>query len=234
MEASGMVQAQSHSYTHAMGWVSDTVQGFHLPPLEPGHWSLSQCTGGDTRSAIPLYPRGSALAHRLYTDDPRLRDHLATWLSQHEDFSGLDSARVLFTLKKALFEQMALFPRSHGNGGIWETQEQRVLRTIQEIDLARSALIKNLGKERNELCLPWGEYDETTLQCARKAGIRRIYGLEHGSNPILSLPWMIKRFEPRPRGSLWLKSRLWIYRSRIRSEIYSRLSRRRYPQILSG
>lgn len=234
MEASGMVQAHSHSYSHAMGWVSDAVQGFHLPPLGPGHWSLSQCTGGDTRSGIPLHPRGSALAHRLYTDDARLRDYLAAWLSRQQDFVILDSTKVLSTLTKALFAQTAVFQRSHGNRGIWETQEQRMLRTMEEIALARSALIKNLGKERDELCLPWGEYDETTLQCARKAGIRRIYSLEHGSNPILALQWMIKRFEPRPRGSLWLKSRLWIYRSRIRSEIYSRLSRRRYPQILSG
>jgi peptidoglycan/xylan/chitin deacetylase (PgdA/CDA1 family) len=229
MEASGLVQAQSHAYQHAMGWISDTIQRFHLPPAAPGHWSLGQCTHGDVRAGIPLYLRGSALAHRLYHDDPRLRDHLAAWLAQQGDAGRPAAATAVSGLRKALFEQVAAFKRSQVDGGRWETEKERRQRTLAEMTRARAALVEHLGGRRDELCLPWGQYDGVTLDCAREAGIQRIYGLERGSNPTGRLGWIINRFEPRPRGALWLKSRLWIYRSRIRSAIYCQLSRRRKP-----
>ena len=99
-------------------------------------------------------------------------------------------------------------------------------RTIEDLTWARGALQHHLGGVRDELCLPWGEYDAVTLECARAAGIRRVYTLDRRPNPAGKIGFLVNRFEPRARGSWWLRSRLWIYRSTWRTALYGRLSRR--------
>lgn len=206
LEASGLVTVQSHSWSHRMGWVGDEIVGFHRGR---SHWSLAQCTGGDERVGIPLYLRGSALAHRLYRDAPELRDRLARAAQAGASDENLRAAA-----------------RGAGRGGGWESDAERRARTLDEIVRARQALEARLGGARDELCLPWGEYDETTLACAREAGVRRVYTLDRGPNPAGGVGFLVNRFEPRARGASWLRGRLWVYRSTLRARFYAALSRR--------
>lgn len=210
LEATGLVTVQSHSWSHRMGWVGDEIVGFHRGR---SHWSLAQCTGGDDRPGIPLYRRGSALAHRLYRDDPGLRDHLARRAQ-----TGASDAELRAEARRYRDEQ--------GDRGTWEAADERRRRTADEIVRAREALEARLGGTRDELCLPWGEYDEVTLECARAAGIRRVYTLDRGPNPAGRIGFLVNRFEPRPKGALWLRGRLWVYRSARRAHLYAALSHR--------
>ncbi|MEW6489751.1 MAG: hypothetical protein AB1578_17820, partial [Thermodesulfobacteriota bacterium] len=57
--------------------------------------------------------------------------------------------------------------------------------------------------------------------------IRRVYTLDRGPNPAGRIGFLVNRFEPRARGSLWLRLRLWLYRSTIRADLYARASGRR-------
>jgi hypothetical protein len=91
---------------------------------------------------------------------------------------------------------------------------------------ARERLESRLGGCRDELCLPWGEYDESTLEVARRAGIRRVYSLERRPNPAGRVGFVVGRFEPRPRGRCWLRSRLWLHRDTLRARLYRLLSGR--------
>jgi peptidoglycan/xylan/chitin deacetylase (PgdA/CDA1 family) len=225
LEESGLVTVHSHSFSHAMGWVGEEIVGFHLGPAGRSHWSLSQCTGGDERLGIPLYRRGSALAHRLHFDDRGLRDHLADWL-ESQGGAGYVAERGAAAVAAELGGEARRFREGRPDLGRWESQEDREHRTVEEIVRAREALEGRLGGTRDELCLPWGEYDEVTLSCARRAGVRRVYTLDRGSNPAGRVGFRVKRFEPRARGSRWLRSRLWIYRSSVRARTYAVLSGR--------
>jgi len=224
LEASGLVRVQSHSHTHRMGWVGERIVGFHLGRFGRTHWSLAQATGGDARLGIPLYPRGSAAAHRLYFDDREVRDRLAGWLAERGGEAYVEEVGVPLVRK----ELASLAARSGGGrAGRWETQDEREQRTVEEFARARGELEERLGGRRDELCLPWGEYDATTLACARKAGVRRVYTLDRTPNPAGRLGFLVGRFEPRPRSGRWLRRRLWIYRSVLRTRLYGWLARRR-------
>jgi len=225
LEATGLVAVQSHSFSHAMGWTGEEIAGFHLGNAGRGHWSLAQCTGGDVRLGIPLYARGSALAHRLYRDDPGLRDHLADWLAERggEAYVATRGSRAV---EDELRSQAKSYRASSSTTGRWETEEDRRRRTLEEIVRARAALEERLGGTRDELCLPWGQYDAATLRFARQAGVRRVYTLDRRPNPAGRIGFLVNRFEPRPRRGAWLRPRLWIYRSTLRTELYGRLSGR--------
>ncbi|GAB4269191.1 polysaccharide deacetylase family protein [Deferrisoma sp.] len=226
LERTGLVEVQSHSWGHAMGWASDEIVGFHLGRCGRTHWTLPQCTGGDERLGIPLYPRRSALACRLYRDDPGLRDHLASWLEDRggEAYVG---ERGVQRVTRELRREALRYQESTGERGTWETDEERERRTVEDLVRAREALESRLGGVRDQLALPWGHYDEVTLTCARKAGIRRVYTLDRKPNPVGRIGFLVHRFEPRPKGAWWLRSRLWIYRSTWRTALYGILSGRR-------
>lgn len=222
LEASGLVTIQSHTWSHPSGWVGDEIVGFHLGSRGRAHWSLAQATGGDDRLGIPLYRRGSAIGGRLFHDDPAARDRCAEWLTERggEAYVAERGAAVVDG------ELRKLLGREAG-AGRWESDAQREERTTAEIHRARAALEERLGGRRDELCLPWGEYDEVTLRCARAAGIRRVYTLRRRPNPTGRIGLFVHRFEPRPRSPRWLASRLWIYRSTARAALYRFLSGRR-------
>lgn len=228
LEATGVVTVHSHSYSHAMGWVGDRILGFNLGAA---HWSVPEATGGDRRLGIPLYARGSALAHRLYRDDPNVRDGLAEWLARRGG-----AAYVRERGGKAVARELAgearRLRRSAGTDGAWESEEERERRVTEEIVRARSALEERLGGRRDELCLPWGEYDQVTLDCARRVGIRRVYTLGGGPNPAGAVGLLVHRFEPRGKGPLWLRSRLRIYGSTLASRLYVDFFR--YRTVSSG
>ncbi len=226
LEATGLVEVQSHSWSHAMGWVSDEITGFHLGRFGRTHWSLPQCTGGDERLGIPLYRRGSVLAHRVYRDDPGLRDHLARWLEARGGEAYVEE-RGARAVQRELLAEARRYRQARGERGRWETEAERRARTVEDLVRAREALESRLGGRRDELALPWGQYDAVTLECARRAGIRRVYTLDRRPNPVGRIGFLVHRFEPRPRGAWWLRTRLWIYRSAWRTTLYGILSGRR-------
>ena len=226
MEKSGLVAIQSHSLEHRSIWGGDRVTGFNLGAAQKMHWSLGQITDGDVRLGIPVYQRRSALACRQYHDSPKLRDLLADWLDGR---GGADyiAERGRKAVETELWDRYRTCCQRNDCAGIWESLDNRVKRTKADIAGARELLEERLGSVRDELCLPWGDYDAVTLECAKQAGIRRVYTLDRGPNPARSAGFLLNRFEPRPRGPAWLKSRMWIYRSICRSVVYARMSRRK-------
>lgn len=224
LEASGRVVVQSHSYSHRMGWVDDQLLGFNLGRFGRRFWYAVEASGGDARLGVPVFQRGSALAHRLFREDPELREELTAWVDSRGGDAWIAQAG-LRTVEEGLREIVQAYRARRGRLGLWETDEERRARTIEEIARARQELERRLGGRRDELCLPWGESDALTLACARQAGIRRVYTLIRGANPAGRVGFLVNRFEPRPQGALWLRNRLWIHRSARRARWYGLLSR---------
>lgn len=225
MEASGLVEVHSHTMHHRSVWKGDRVSGFNLGSATNTHWSLAQINGGDRRLGIPVYPRGSGLAFRCYEDDKGLRDKLANWVDRKGALAYLKEAGVEVVTAK-LRQLTREYIETYGNTGRWENRNERIARTKAEIVDARQVLEDRLGGTRDELCLPWGAYDEVTLDCARQTGINRVYTLDRGVNKAGNIDLCVNRFEPRPRGRWWLMNRLWIYRSVLRCRVYQTLSKR--------
>lgn len=223
LEASGRVRVGSHSLHHRIGWVSDRPRGFHLAPTT--HWGLGQANGGDVRLGVPVFRRGSALAHRLFHDAPEVRDSLCDWVAER----GGEAYVLERGVEAVSRELLACWERLTRNGaaaGRWESEVERLERTHGEISGSLSLLRERLGGPRVEFCLPWGEYDDTTLRLARDAGCERVYTLRRRPNRAREIGSLVHRFEPRARGPLWLRSRLWIYRSTWRAALYGRLGGR--------
>lgn len=225
MEKSGLVAIQSHSLEHRSIWGGDRVTGFNLGTANKTHWSLAQITDGDVRLGIPVYQRGSAIGCRRFHDDRELREVMAGWLEERGGAAFIADQGVKAT-EAALWEVCRAYLQKADAKGEWESPAHRAERTRADIVGARKLLEDRLGGVRDELCLPWGEYDAVTLECAKQAGVRRVYTLDRGPNPARSAGFLLQRFEPRPRGPVWLKSRLWIYASIFRSLVYARLSPR--------
>jgi hypothetical protein len=165
------------------------------------------------------------LAFRQYEDDKGLRDRLAGWLEKKGGDAYLHEAGME-KVAAELWQLVRDYTESSGELGRWESRDERIVRTDAEIGEARRILQDRLGSSRDELCLPWGTYDNVTLECAVRSGINRVYTLDRGANPAGNIGFCVNRFEPRPRGRWWLKNRLWIYRSHLRCRIYQALSRR--------
>jgi len=148
---------------------------------------------------------------------------LADWLDER---GGADYIAEIGA-KEAESELLDRYRTYIGHGDIkgrWEPLDERRKRTIADMAGACQVLENRLGGVRAELCLPWGEYDSITLDCAEQAGIRRVYTLDREPNPARRIGFLLNRFEPRPRGPFWLKTRMWIYASTFRTLMYSRMS----------
>lgn len=220
LEASGWVEIHSHSLAHRAGWSRERIRGFHLGH---SHWALEQITGGDVRLGIPLYSRRSALAARLYHDDPGLRDALAAWLESRGG-QGYVAERGEKAVQAELHREAQTYREAHPSGGRFESEEERRARVTEDLGRARALLEERLGGRRDELCLPWGHHSRTTLECARAVGVRRVYTTAVGPNPAGRIGFLVNRFGPmRSNGPLWLRSRLWVYRSVRRAALYAKL-----------
>jgi len=221
LEESGLVEVQSHSFEHRVVWAGDGIRGFHLGSRGRAHWSLPQATEGDERLGIPLYRRRSSLASRRYWDDPGLRDVLARWMEERGGEAYVASKGVQ-TVEAELHAEARAYREKHPDRGRWETEEERAERTVLDLARAKETLEARLGGVRDELCLPWGHHDAVTLECARRVGIRRVYTTGRGANPAGRIGYLVQRFGPmrRTNGALWLRWRLWLYRSAYRAGLY--------------
>jgi peptidoglycan/xylan/chitin deacetylase (PgdA/CDA1 family) len=234
LEKSGLVEVQSHTFEHRMGWKGSQIRGFHLGRRGRGHWTLPQATGGDERLGIPLYPRGSGLGNRLYLDDAGLRECLAQWLAARGG-EGYIGERGVETVTAELSGVAESYRSDHGDQGRWETDEEREARTLRDLSLAKEGLESRLGGCRDELCLPWGHYDDVTMECARRVGIRRLYTVSRGPNPAQRIGFLVHRFGPMREsdGASWLRKRLWVYRSSLRASLYGQNYGVRLPGLLA-
>ena len=165
MQASGIVDVQAHTKTHAWYFASDRIVDFHHPadsyfwldwnarPAAKHSWLTR-----DFRAAVPwgtpVYEFASTLLRQRYFDDPTVAQCATAYVS---DAGGRDFfTRPLW--RRELDGVVARHRASAGLRGCYETDDQYVIRVKDEMAGSRRILAERLKKSVDFLCWPCGDY----------------------------------------------------------------------------
>lgn len=95
------------------------------------------------------------------------------------------------------------------------TDEERLLFCVQDFCTSLE-VIKEINKEARQLiCWPWGEFDNITIQAAKKAGFTGAFNLDRFYNGPGTDPFHLHRLPvSHHKSRQWLRSRLHMYTTR--------------------
>ncbi len=176
LHTSGVIDVQSHSWSHSMVFSGDVPEtfvgpGFGAGPLlnrpraqtadSPGEAAAPTFLGPGDLGA-PLYPRRSRLSDAWrFFEDPHARDRCTT----HVRANG---GAAFFARPRWRAELLAV----HGAGsGRLESDAERDQAIVEELDRARSELNARLGTNTvRHVCAPWGIGGDVTRRAARRLG----------------------------------------------------------------
>ncbi len=179
MQASGVIDVQSHTVTHNWYFGASTVVDFHHPHSDyywldwlanPGekHAWLNQ----DFRARIPLgrpvYTHQQTLLGRRYRDDPDIAAACVQHVATHggrEFFRARDWRQQLHGVVDAQ-------RRSAGDAGALESPAEYQARIVEELSGSRRIIEERLGKAVDLLCWPCGDYSPALQQLALECGYR--------------------------------------------------------------
>lgn len=89
------------------------------------------------------------------------------------------------------------------------TPEERLTFCLNDFSCSKTRLEHILGRPCPYLCLPWGQYDDVTLQAAKQAGYSAVLTLDRGAAGSQTTPLRIGRRAVSDRKTLaWLALRL--------------------------
>ena len=97
-------------------------------------------------------------------------------------------------------------------------------RLLQDLERSKSLIEEMLGKNCRFLAWPWGKYNGTAIQLAKKAGFEGLATTEKGVNPPGGDPMTIKRVVAKSGNPRWFQQRVQIYSHRILGTVYSRVA----------
>jgi hypothetical protein len=171
LHASGLMDVQSHTHSHAMIFSHDAVLGFVTPdfadepllqrPLAPGDGGLRFLD--PSALGTPLHLRRSRMsdARRFIADSragARCRDHVA----QHGGAAFFD--------RPAWRHELLSLLRA-GPAGFYESDTARAAAIREELAVAREELESRLGtKNVRHVALPWGIAGEITRGALAETG----------------------------------------------------------------
>jgi peptidoglycan/xylan/chitin deacetylase (PgdA/CDA1 family) len=169
LKTSGLIDIQSHSYSHSAMFSGSDIIGFVTPdfrdqtllrrPLASAHSTL-RWLGPDDLGA-PLYARRSRLSDALrWFDDEAARERCL----QHVAASG----GALFFDRPSWRAELTAAAGSIG--GRNETPDEQERAILAELHDARTALEERLGGSVTHACLPWGIAGRTTRRALARTG----------------------------------------------------------------
>ena len=165
LQASGLVDIQSHTRTHTWYFVSDRIVDFHHPGDEYVwlDWNLNRAQKHswltrDFRAAVPwgtpVYDHAQTLLGRRYFDDPELAHRTVAYVAAH-------GGQRFFTRPgwRAELRQVAAEDRVRsGAPGRYESDEDHAARLRDELVGSKRLLENGLNKPVDFLCWPCGDY----------------------------------------------------------------------------
>jgi peptidoglycan/xylan/chitin deacetylase (PgdA/CDA1 family) len=178
MEASGLVDIQSHALTHTWYFSDPHIVDFHhpwddYPWLAWNHapaYKHAYMTQ-DQRELVPfgspIYAYDKALVCRRYFPDESLSAHLAYFVEQAG--AGFFSRP---NWKAELTAATAAYREANPLEDHTESLEEYRQRVLGELTLSKRLIEKNLSKEVDYICWPGGAYNDTVLELARQVGYK--------------------------------------------------------------
>lgn len=221
MEASGLIDIQSHTLTHARYFASPVIRDFNsgFPA-----WWFPFATCGDMRLGIPVYEEEKGLLAIRYFDDSKLREYIADYVKKKggESFFKTRSRDEWFKELIALTEEYKV--KERGLKGYFETEKEKRDRIEKELSYSKAEIEQKLNKECLFICWPWGKYNDELITLAKMCGYKGAATTERGANTCGIDPVYIKRFDIKKGNLGWFKSRLFIYSNGIFARIYPLIS----------
>lgn len=215
MEDSGLIDIQSHTHLHSDAFVSEEIVDFNRnDPSQNYFFGTGWATGGDKRLGIPFYKRASSVAATIYYDDKKLRDFLADYVSKKP--SSLNNNKELFSVVQDFRERIKILDS-------YESHTEREVRITKELLLSRKFIERNLQKKCSFICWPWGEYQDFSINYARKAGYLGAVTCDPGTNTRKTDLMKIKRI-PYSRKLWKLKFQIFFYSNSVLGELGSTIN----------
>ena len=176
MEASGVIDIQSHTLTHTWYFKSDVLVDFHHPddsypwlawnnfPERKYKW-VDESQDGLVPYGTPVYEFGRSLGIRRYFDDAALRDHLTNFVQSKNGAFFDDPA-----WRRNLSDQVRVYTARHSLRGRYESEEEYNRRLHCEIVETKQTLETHLNKQIEFLCWPGGAHTPQADLIALRSG----------------------------------------------------------------
>ncbi len=178
MQASGVIDIQSHTLTHTKYYVSDRMTGIHHPgadclyPVGNLYPERKPRYIGDADFerllpyGTPFFEEASAVVARRVEINPEFNRACVQELENH-DWTALEATALARRRIAPLYEHFRQTDRLVLG---LETEKARRLRVEQELRLSRRRIEAELGKEVRYLCWPHGDNSPEAHQMALEAG----------------------------------------------------------------
>lgn len=178
---SGIIDVQSHSYSHSMLFSSDTPVSF-VSPAFTGEPLLNRpriCTSAPSdlhpqfldpnAYGAPLYDRRSRLSDAWrYLESPDARERCMAHVRQH---GGPD-----FFNREGWVEELKTVHASANGAGRYEDESKRRGAILEELDRSRAELRARLpGARITQVCAPWGIAGGVARDTARTLGFDALF-----------------------------------------------------------
>ncbi|MCO5185697.1 MAG: polysaccharide deacetylase family protein [Anaerolineae bacterium] len=177
MEASGLVDIQSHAMTHTWYPTSDKIVDFHHPG-DSYQWLIWNAYP-DTKPfwhqsfdetavpyGTPVYAFGKSIPSRRYLPDDKLTHTLVEIVETAGGRAFFDEPQW----RSTLVATAADFRNEYGDTGRYETDKEREHRLYDEVVGSKHAIENALNKEVRFICWPGGGEDPLARRIALENG----------------------------------------------------------------
>lgn len=187
MQASGLIEIQSHGHDHARVFTGPDLQGFlgpgrgnvwmlwnQRPETKPEWWRV--LASDRSLWGQPVFRQAPALAHRAYRPDAGAVERL---MSRAAAQGG-----TLFDKpdwERRLREEWVRTLREQGDRGGLERTEEYERRLEEDLGKSRQLLASRLGRPVKFLCWPENEFSALGERVARRLGFKATVSNRHQS-----------------------------------------------------
>lgn len=190
MEASGLVDVESHGLTHSKIIRSDSIRDFHHPgadclnpignrfPLRKPFYMKDPGFEKLLPFGFPFFEEASALVTREVRINPDFSDECVSRLetSDWDKYSFGECMTVVDPIQRRYRNDKSLVVRV-------ETVEEYRSRVLFELSESKSLIERNLNKKVNCICWPNGDYNEFCVDAAFRSGYRFVHAVP-GKGPM--------------------------------------------------
>lgn len=172
MHASGVVDVQSHTYSHSPVFCADAIAGFVTPDYDPGNFLNRPLLDGEPAPTYlsrkhlgaPIHPSRSRMADvRRVHEDRALRARCM----EHVDAHG---GAAFFGRERWHAELRAVAAAAPASTRV-ESEAERARALEDELARSRDVLNDRLGAPVvRQVCFPWGIAGELARETARRVG----------------------------------------------------------------
>lgn len=178
MQASGVIDIQSHSHTHALVHVGTRIRDFLNPETDPyliGNFNIPVVRQGESdrvdrplRLGRPVYEALPRLAgRRRYFDDENVRRECEAYVTER-------GGSAFFTRPRWRGELRRVAGNIRGSGD-YESVQDMAAAILAELEHSRTVIEDRVGVGVAHLCFPWYEGSSTAVEAARRVGYRAAY-----------------------------------------------------------